>query len=160
MISGTEAHPLDMTQKLDRSSLCVRWAHYAWYRLKCWLIGAVIKTIDHLHLPCNTQFAFDSASECHQRKRLWSPLTRDPRRPPAVRGPHPQKAPPTPTNDLEAGPVRMLLLLLPSSPRHHHHPHPRTGRSMYTSQSFTTNHFLFFVAKGTFTFLYLDASGI
>lgn len=74
--------------------------------------------------------------ECHQRIRLWSPLTRDPRCPPAVQGPRPQEALPRQTSAPGAGRARMLPQPPPLHPRRH--PHPRPGRSMLFTLHFLT----------------------
>ena len=77
-------------------------------------------------------------SECHQRIRLWTPLTKDPHRRQAVEGPHPQEVLPTQTSAPVAGRARMLLLAL--SCRHHPYPHPRPGRSMFAKRSLMSWH--------------------
>lgn len=67
-------------------------------------------------------------SECLQRIRLRSPLTRDLHRPPAALGQRPQKVPHTRTSDLVADHARMLV---PFYPRSHPRPCLRTGKSMW-----------------------------
>lgn len=76
-------------------------------------------------LPCSPGRLL-SVSECHQRIRLWNPLTRDLHRPPAVLGQRPQKVPLTRTSDLVADHARMLV---PFYPRSHPRPCRRTGKS-------------------------------
>lgn len=72
-----------------------------------------------MHIKCKLNWAkgivfFISVTECHQRRKVWSPLTKDPRHPLAVLGPLPLEVQPPQIS----GPVAALARN--HYPQHHH----------------------------------------